>query len=113
DIIYSCQDFAFDRREGLFSIPRSLGIPAALQVARAMHVSMVLCLFWLVQLFELGWLSVAGTGAAAALLVWEHSLVRPGDLSRVNAAFFTANGWVSVLFCLFWTADILFVRSVI
>ncbi len=111
DIIYSCQDYEFDRREGLFSLPRRLGIPGALLVARALHLLMVLCLLALARCFGLSSLSLAGVAIIAALLVWEHRLVKPDDLSRVNAAFFTANGWVSVVFFLFWAADILALGS--
>ena len=107
DIIYSCQDYEFDRRTGLFSLPRRLGIGGALAVARVLHVAMVICLLILVRDFQLNWLSLIGVAAVAALLIWEHSLVSATDLSRVNAAFFTANGWVGVLFFGFWTADIL------
>lgn len=111
DIIYSCQDYEFDRREGLFSLPGRMGVPAALWVSRLLHLAMLVCLAMLSLSFGLQWLSVAGAAAVAALLAWEHSLVRAGDLSRVNAAFFTANGYVSVLFFFFWTADILLHRS--
>ena len=107
DIIYSCQDQEFDRREGLFSIPRSIGIGAALMVARLLHVGMIAMLVWLSQLLALGYLSLAGIGVVAVLLAYEHSLVKAQDLSRVNAAFFTVNGFVSILFFLFWAADIL------
>lgn len=107
DIIYSCQDYEFDRREGLFSLPRRLGIGGALLVARIFHFSMLVCLFLLLWTFGLHWLSIAGVAAVATLLLWEHSLIRADDLSRVNAAFFTANGYVSMLFFVFWTADIL------
>jgi len=68
---------------------------------------MIGLLVWLSQVFELGVLSVAGIAVVAALLVYEHSLVKPDDLSRVNAAFFTVNGFVSVLFFMFWAADVL------
>lgn len=106
DIIYSCQDYEFDRREGLFSIPARAGIGRALLAARALHVSMLLCLVALAVVFELGWMSGAGIAAVAGLLLYEHSLVRADDLSRVNAAFFTVNGYVSVLFLAFWAADV-------
>lgn len=106
DIIYSCQDYEFDRREGLFSVPRRLGIAGALWVARVLHLAMLVSLLMLVRDFGLGGLSLAGVAAIAGLLLWEHSLVRASDLSRVNAAFFTANGWVSMVFFCFWTADI-------
>jgi 4-hydroxybenzoate polyprenyltransferase len=105
DIIYSCQDYEFDVNAGLFSLPRRLGIAGALWIARLLHVAMIACLLLLVRDFQLGWLSLAGVGAVAALLIYEHSLVKASDLSRVNAAFFTVNGYVSVLFLLFWAAD--------
>jgi 4-hydroxybenzoate polyprenyltransferase len=108
DIIYACQDFEFDRGEGLHSIPRRLGIAPALWVSRLLHSGMLFCLAMLVDAFRLGALSWAGAAVVAALLVYEHSLVKADDLSRVNAAFFTVNGWVSMLFFLFWAGDILY-----
>jgi 4-hydroxybenzoate polyprenyltransferase len=110
DVIYSCQDYDFDREEGLWSVPRALGIGRALAVARWLHVSMVGCLLLLVPALDLGALALAGVGAIVALLIYEHSLVKPNDLSRVNAAFFTMNGYVSVLFFLFWAADIFLLK---
>ncbi len=107
DIIYACQDFEFDSVEGLFSLPRRLGIAGALRVARLFHVLMIACLLALVYSFHLGALSVAGVAAVTGLLIYEHSLVKPNDLSRVDAAFFTMNGYVSMLFFVFWAADIL------
>jgi 4-hydroxybenzoate polyprenyltransferase len=113
DIIYSCQDYEFDSESELFSIPKMLGIRGALVVARALHVLMIVCLLMLVNQLQLGPLALAGVAAVAGLLMYEHSLVKAGDLSRVNAAFFTMNGWVSVLFFVFWAADILLLhRSV-
>jgi len=106
DIIYSCQDYEFDCREGLFSLPRRFGIGGALWFSRIFHVAMVGCLFVLVRVFQLGPLSVAGVAGIVALLVYEHSLVKANDLSRVDAAFFTVNGYVSVLFFVFWAFDI-------
>jgi len=110
DIIYSCQDYAFDTAEGLFSIPRRLGLAPALLVARVLHGAMVVCLLALVWSLGLGALALAGIAAVIALLVYEHSLVRADDFSRVNAAFFTMNGWVSVLFLIFWAADIFLLK---
>jgi 4-hydroxybenzoate polyprenyltransferase len=107
DIIYACQDYEFDGAAGLFSLPRRLGIAGALVAARALHVAMLVCLLALVRALDLGALSLAGVAAIAALLFYEHRLVKPHDLSRVNAAFFTMNGYVSVLFLIFWAADIL------
>jgi 4-hydroxybenzoate polyprenyltransferase len=106
DVIYACQDYEFDCEEGLWSVPRSLGIAGALRVAKLLHVLMVGCLAALVVSLSLGPLAMAGVAAVVGLLVYEHSLVKPDDLSRVNAAFFTLNGWVSVLFFIFWSADI-------
>ena len=106
DVIYACQDYEFDCAEDLASIPRSLGIARALRVAQLLHVLMVVSLAALVASLQLGPLAMAGVAAVVALLVYEHSLVKPDDLSRVNAAFFTLNGWVSVLFFIFWAADI-------
>lgn len=110
DIIYSCQDFEFDRGAGLHSIPKRLGIGRALLVSRFLHLAMLVCLVMLLQAFSLGALGAAGIAAVAALLVYEHSLVKADDLSRVNAAFFTVNGYVSVLFFVFWAADVWYAR---
>jgi 4-hydroxybenzoate polyprenyltransferase len=106
DIIYSCQDFEFDTDAGLFSLPRRLGVAGALLVSRLLHAAMLACLLALVYSLRLGALSLVGIAVVAALLIYEHRLVKPDDLSRVNAAFFTMNGYVSVLFFLFWAADI-------
>jgi 4-hydroxybenzoate polyprenyltransferase len=111
DVIYACQDYEFDVKEGLFSIPRALGIPRALTVARLLHALMVICLFALAFVFQLGALSLCGIALVIALLIYEHSLVHPRDLSRVNVAFFTLNGYVSVLFFVFWAADIFLHRQ--
>jgi 4-hydroxybenzoate polyprenyltransferase len=110
DVIYSCQDYDFDREEGLWSVPRVMGIARALQVARLLHILMVICLLALVYTLRVGALALAGVAAIVVLLIYEHSLVKPNDLSRVNAAFFTMNGYVSVLFFLFWAADIFLLK---
>ncbi len=110
DVIYSCQDYEFDVGAGLFSLPRRLGIAGALWIARLLHLGMVACLLALAWSFALGWLSLAGIVAIALLLVYEHSLVKATDLSRIDAAFFAVNGYVSVLFFLFWAADMWFLR---
>jgi 4-hydroxybenzoate polyprenyltransferase len=110
DVIYSCQDYDFDRESELFSIPRVCGIARALMIARLLHVTMIASLLALAYQLHLGPLSLAGVAAVTALLIYEHGLVKPTDLSRVNAAFFTMNGWVSVLFFVFWAADIFFIR---
>jgi 4-hydroxybenzoate polyprenyltransferase len=103
DTIYACQDAEFDRREGLHSIPARLGVPRALLVARVLHVGAVAALLALFALVPLHPLYVAGVGAVAALLAWEHTLVRPDDLSRVMQAF-NLNGWVSLGYFAFTAA---------
>jgi 4-hydroxybenzoate polyprenyltransferase len=110
DVIYSCQDYEFDCAEGLASVPRLLGIAGALRVSQAFHLLMVTCLLALIYTLQLGVLALAGVAAVTALLLYEHSLVKPNDLSRVNAAFFTMNGYVSVLFLVFWAADIFLLK---
>jgi len=107
DIIYACQDYDFDQREGLFSLPARLGIPGALWVARLFHIAMIGSLVMLALSLGLGIAAWLGIAVVTALIVWEHRLVNPGDLSRIDAAFFTMNGNISVLFFLFWAADIL------
>jgi 4-hydroxybenzoate polyprenyltransferase len=107
DIIYACQDYAFDVQSGLRSIPQRFGIANALWISRLLHVVMIVCLLMLAQAFDLGVLALAGIAAVVALLLWEHRLVKADDLSRVDAAFFTMNGYVSVIFFVFWAADIL------
>jgi 4-hydroxybenzoate polyprenyltransferase len=107
DILYACQDFEFDRTAGLHSIPRHIGIPAALWIARAFHLIMLILLVALLPAFALGKLALAGVIAVMLLLLYEHSLVKPTDLTKLNAAFFTMNGVISVVFALFIAADLL------
>jgi 4-hydroxybenzoate polyprenyltransferase len=110
DVLYACQDVEFDRSAGLHSIPKKLGIAKALVFARAMHVVMVALLAWLAWSFRLAWPAWAGIAVVAALLAYEHSLVKPNDLSKMNAAFFTVNGYISLLFLLFWGAAVVVMR---
>ncbi len=110
DVLYACQDFEHDRATGLNSLPQALGIPAAFMAARAMHLAMLVLLGWFATLFQfrtLGWLGIA---AVALLLAYEHSLVSPRDLRRLNAAFFTMNGVIAMVFLAFVAAD-LWLRS--
>ena len=96
DILYACQDVDFDRSEGLWSLPARWGVGRALLFARALHAlaaALLACLYWLAPLRPL---YLAGVAGVAGLLVYEHSLVREDDLSRVDAAFFTLNGWISL-----------------
>jgi 4-hydroxybenzoate polyprenyltransferase len=97
DVLYACQDYEFDRREGLRSIPARFGIGGALWIARALHAAAFLSLFWLFVITGLGPIAFAGVIATGLLLVYQHRLVRAGDLSRLNAAFFTTNAFVSVI----------------
>ena len=107
DIIYACQDVEFDHTLGLHSIPRRYGIRAALWVSALLHVGTLGLLVMVARMENLGWIALAGLVAVAALLAYEHALVKPSDLSRVNAAFFTVNGFISILFFLTWAADLL------
>ena len=106
DVIYACQDIAFDRAAGLHSIPARLGVAEALRISRLLHCGMVVLLLLAWWSMELGGLGLVGIGVVGALLLYEHSLVRADDLSRVDAAFFLVNGWVSVLFFAFWAVDL-------
>jgi 4-hydroxybenzoate polyprenyltransferase len=110
DVLYACQDFEHDHAAGLHSLPQAIGIPAAFGTARAMHLAMLGLLGWFGLLFHfrtLGWLGIAAVGL---LLAYEHSLVSPRDLSRLNAAFFTMNGVIAMVFLAFVAAD-LWLRS--
>ena len=111
DIIYSCQDYEFDSSSELFSLPKQLGISTALLVSRILHVAMIAFLGGLIAGFHLGWIAWIGIAAVAGLLIYEQSLVKADDLSRVDAAFFTVNGYVSMLFFIFWAADVFFLRQ--
>jgi len=107
DLLYACQDAAHDSSVGLFSVPSTYGIAAAFWLARTLHFSMLLLLVWLVRAFALGPAAMIGVAIVAALLLYEHSIVSPGDLRRLNAAFFTMNGVISAVFFLFVAADLL------
>jgi 4-hydroxybenzoate polyprenyltransferase len=111
DIIYSCQDVTFDQGERLYSIPKRFGVAGALRISGILHACMVILLAVVFWKAGLGPLSLAGLGLVALLLIYEHSLVKPGDLSRVNAAFFTINGWISVLLFVIAGVDILWRRA--
>jgi 4-hydroxybenzoate polyprenyltransferase len=97
DVIYSCQDVEFDRQESLNSIPKRFGVRIALWISGILHLVMVGILGFLFWREGLGSISFAGLAVVGLLLAYEHSLVRPADLSRANTAFFTINGWISVL----------------
>jgi 4-hydroxybenzoate polyprenyltransferase len=110
DVLYACQDYEHDRAAGLHSLPQAMGIPAAFWAARIMHLVMLALLAWFAGLFHFqvaGWL---GIGAVGLLLAYEHAIVSPRDLRRLNAAFFTMNGVIAMVFLAFVAVD-LWLRS--
>jgi len=110
DVLYACQDFEHDRAVGLNSVPQAFGLTAAFWIARAMHVGMLLMLCWLIGLFGLGKIAMFGVAVVAILLLYEHSIISPRDMRRMDAAFFTLNGVISVVFFGFVAADVLMRR---
>src|SRR5208283_611440 len=106
DVLYACQDYEHDRAAGLHSLPQAAGLSAAFWTARAMHLAMIGLLAWFGWLFDFrlaGWLGIAAVGL---LLAYEHALVSPRDLRRLNAAFFTMNGVIAMVFLAFVSADV-------
>ena len=110
DVLYACQDFEHDRRAGLFSVPAAFGLEGAFWIARAMHLGMAVLLFLLLHAFGLGAIALVGMVLVLGLLAYEHAIVSPGDLGRMNAAFFTLNGVISVVFFGFVAADVMLRR---
>lgn len=110
DVLYACQDFEHDRRVGLNSIPQAFGLHSAFWIARGMHVAMLGTLYWLVESFALGKVALVGIFIVALLLLYEHMIVSPKDMRRMNAAFFTLNGIISVVFFVFIAIDVLIRR---
>jgi 4-hydroxybenzoate polyprenyltransferase len=106
DILYACQDMEHDRIAGLFSIPQALGLDASFWMARILHLAVVVLLGWFAILFHFGWPGRVGIAAVAVLLLYEHSLVSPRDLRKLNAAFFTMNGVIATVFLAFVAADL-------
>jgi 4-hydroxybenzoate polyprenyltransferase len=104
DVLYACQDVDFDKGAGLFSVPQRFGIAKALLIARVMHIGVVALLSWLAASFLLPWPAWLGIAVVAGLLAYEHSLVKANDLSKLDAAFFTMNGYISISFLFFWGA---------
>lgn len=111
DVIYACQDAEFDQEEGLHSIPSRFGIARALIIARFFHVFTAIGLVVLFFMADLGWFYLIGILIAYAILYYEHSIVKPHDLSRLNVAFFTMNGVLSVVVFLFTFLDIVVIRQ--
>jgi 4-hydroxybenzoate polyprenyltransferase len=110
DILYALADRDFDRQEGLHSIPARFGIPGALVISGILHALSVAALLGLARAAHLGPIYLAGVALIAVLLVWEHAIVRPSDLSRLNKAFFDLNGYVSLAFLVATVADVLLRR---
>jgi 4-hydroxybenzoate polyprenyltransferase len=106
DVLYACQDFEHDRSAGLYSLPQSIGIPAAFWAARLMHLAMLGLLAWFAILFGFGIAGWLGIAAAGLLLAYEHSIISPRDLRRLNAAFFTMNGVIAMVFLGFVATDL-------
>ncbi len=106
DVLYACQDFEHDLAAGLHSLPRAIGIPSAFWAARIMHLAMLCLLGWFGHLFGFGIAGWLGIGAAGLLLAYEHSIVSPSDLRRLNAAFFTMNGVIAMVFLAFVATDV-------
>jgi 4-hydroxybenzoate polyprenyltransferase len=110
DVLYACQDYDYDRSVGLFSVPAKFGLEAAFWIARGMHLGMLALLFVLVHVFALGPIALVGMVIVGLLLAYEHAIIRPHDLRRMNAAFFTLNGIISVAFFIAVATDILLRR---
>jgi 4-hydroxybenzoate polyprenyltransferase len=110
DIIYACQDRDFDAQSGLRSIPRRFGVARALRISRVLHALTFAALVWVYFLTGLHWIGLLGITATAALLIYQHRLVRADDLSRLNMAFFTTNAYVSVILFATIAADIFLIK---
>ncbi|HYL97901.1 MAG TPA: UbiA family prenyltransferase, partial [Blastocatellia bacterium] len=110
DILYACQDFDFDRANGLHSVPERFGVSNALVTARSIHLLMFVTLVIFFREAHLGWLGLLGVVATGALLVHQHRLVKADDLSRLNAAFFTTNAFVSIILFVTMAGDVLFLK---
>jgi 4-hydroxybenzoate polyprenyltransferase len=107
DVLYACQDFDYDRKVGLFSVPAAFGLERAFWIARAMHLGVVVLLFVMLHMFGLGVIALVGMCVVVALLAYEHMIISPHDLTRMNAAFFTLNGIISVVLFVSVAADVL------
>lgn len=108
DIIYACDDYKFDRTEGIYSIPARFGIPGALKISSLLHIFAPVCFVAAGWILQLGIFYLAGVLLAVAILLYQHTLVSPGDLSRAGVAFFNLNGTLSMMVFLFTLLDVLF-----
>ena len=106
DVLYACQDFEHDRAVGLHSLPQAIGVPAAFWAARLMHLAMLAMLAWFGVLFHFGGAGWLGVGAVSLLLAYEHAIVSPSDMRRLNAAFFTMNGVIAIVYFGFVATDV-------
>ncbi|MEP7211887.1 MAG: UbiA-like polyprenyltransferase [Acidobacteriota bacterium] len=111
DVLYACQDYEFDKKAGLRSIPARFGITRSLWIARLFHAQAFLVLLLLYAVTGLGWLALAGVAAVGLLMIYQHTLVKPNDLSRMNAAFFTTNAFVSVILFLTFGGAVFLTRN--
>lgn len=111
DVLYACQDYEFDKKAGLRSIPARFGIKNSLRISRLFHAQAFVVLLLLYFVTELGWLALAGVLTVAALMIYQHTLVKPDDLSRMNAAFFTTNAFVSVILFITFGAAVFVAKS--
>jgi 4-hydroxybenzoate polyprenyltransferase len=107
DVLYACQDFEHDRKAGLNSVPQAFGLEGAFWIARLMHLGMAVLLFVLLHAFGLGIIALVGMVLVIVLLAYEHAIIAPHDLRRMNAAFFTLNGIISMVFFVFIATDVL------
>jgi 4-hydroxybenzoate polyprenyltransferase len=110
DVLYACQDFNFDRQSGLHSVPARFGLNGAFWIARVMHLGVIILMLFLVRAFALGHTALGGMAIVAVLLAYEHAIISPTDLRRMNAAFFTLNGIISVIFFLAVAGPLFFNR---
>ena len=106
DVLYACQDFEHDRTAGLHSVPQAFGLQGAFWIARGMHLATAVLLFVFAHVFGMGLVALAGMGLVILLLAYEHVIISPHDLRRMNAAFFTLNGVISVVFFVFVASDV-------
>jgi 4-hydroxybenzoate polyprenyltransferase len=107
DILYALQDLEFDRKAGLHSVPQRFGVRTSLLISRTAHLVTMLCLFWIDVLLPVGFLYLLGVLVATGLIIYEHSLVKESDLSKLNIAFFNMNGYISVTIFIFTLLDVL------
>ncbi|TCK60647.1 UbiA-like polyprenyltransferase [Seleniivibrio woodruffii] len=112
DIVYACQDIEFDKSEGLFSIPRFLGLSRSLMLARLFHLTAFGLFFYTWHYFQMGFIYLAGILLSGGFMVYQHAIIKPSDLSRLGMAFFNLNAYISVTICIFTFVDIMVKRMI-